>query len=121
MKSRWIEHKGKRVFYCDWTDLGYDVSALEAEVNECNRLTVAQPPNSMLSIIDVRGTVASKEAMEVFKSSSAKGKPFVRKSAVIGITGFKKVLLEAVSAFSGQSFGTFNDLEEAKDWVVKAD
>ena len=121
MKSRWLEHKGKRIFYCDWSDFGYDVSALEAEVDECNRLTLAQPRNSMLSIVDVRGTVASKEAMQVFKSSSAKSKPFVRKSAVIGITGYKKVLLEAVSAFSGQSFGIFNDLEEAKDWVVGTD
>ena len=121
MKSKWIEHKGKRILYCDWSGYGYNVDALEVEVEACDEVTVAQPKNSMLGLVDVRDTVASNEAMRVFKQSAGRGKDYVRKSAVVGITGFKKVLLDAVSIFSGQSFGAFTDLEEAKDWLVEGD
>ena len=121
MKSRWIEHKGKRVFYTDYIDLGYDANALEAEMKEAEAIVCAQPENSVLIIIDTRGTVGSKEAMELLKSSAVRTKPYFRKAAVVGITGYRKVLLDAISLFSGQPFGSFNDPEEAKDWVVEAD
>ena len=121
MKSKWIEHKGKKIFYLDFSGFGYDVSALEAEMKEANPIVCAQPENSTLVITDVRGTVASKEAMPLYKAVAAKTKPYARKSAVVGITGYRKVLLQAVAIFSGRSFGSFTDLDEAKDWVVEED
>ena len=121
MKARWIEHKGKRIFYGDCTDFGYDVDAIKAEMDEALPEIRAQPKNSMLVIIDVRGTVGSREAMQVFKEYSVKTKPYQRKVAVIGITGYRKVLLDAVSFFSGRSMVPFNDLEQAKDWIVEED
>ena len=120
MKSKWIEHKGKRIFYADFANFGYDVDALEAEMKEVDALLCTLPKNSVLTITDVRGTVASKEAVQLFKASAAETQPYELKAAVVGVTGYRKVLLDAVSLFSGQSFGAFNDLEEAKDWVVEA-
>ena len=119
MKSKWIEHKGKRIFYADFANFAYDVRALEAEIEEAEAVLCAQPKSSTLTITDVRGTVVSKEAMQLFKSSAARTQPYERKAAVVGVTGYRKVLLDAVSLFSGQTFGAFNDLEEAKDWVVE--
>jgi hypothetical protein len=53
--------------------------------------------------------------LNIGKESSARTTKHVHKTAVLGISGFRKVLLDAVSRFSGQCFAVF---EEAKDWLV---
>ena len=121
MKSRWIEHRGKRVFLADWAGFGYDVDALEAEVEEMNALTFAQPRNSMLVVIDFRGTAGCTGAMSLFKMNAVETKACTRRAAVVGVTGYRRPLLDAVSLFSGRAFGSFSDLDKAKDWVVEVD
>jgi hypothetical protein len=121
VKSKWIKHKGKRIFYSDCTDFGYDARTLQTEIEEVDAIVCAQPENSVFVIVDVRGTVLSSEAVQLFKAAAVETKPYARKTAVVGITGYRKVLSDAVAFFSGRSFGVINDLEEAKDWVVEGD
>lgn len=121
MKSKWIEHRGKRVFLADWAGFGHDVDALEAEVAEMKALSSVQPRNSMLVIIDFRGTAGCTGAMTLFKSNAVETKACTRKAAVVGVTGYRRPLLDAVSLFSGRAFGSFSDLDQAKDWIVEAD
>jgi hypothetical protein len=115
MKSRWITHAGKSIFHIDLSDFWTDVDALKAELDEASAITCQQPENSLLVLTDVRGTVLSTEVLNIGKESSARTTKHVHKTAVLGISGFRKVLLDAVSRFSGQCFAVF---EEAKDWLV---
>jgi hypothetical protein len=39
--------------------------------------------------------------------------------AVVGVPGYKRILLRAVIAFIGQDIKPFETLEEAKDWLVQ--
>jgi hypothetical protein len=119
MRSKWIEHKGKQIFYTDCTDFGYDSEALDAELQAACAVVCSQPQRSALVITDIRGTVASQEAMPIFKRAAVVTEPYAHKAAVIGITGYRKVLLDAVSIFSRRSLIPFNDLDEAKDWIVE--
>ena len=75
----------------------------------------------MLVIVDVRGIIATRDITRLFKLSAVKTRPYERKTAVVGITGYKKVLLDAVAFFSRRSFGAFYDLDTAKDWVIETD
>jgi hypothetical protein len=121
VRSKWIEHKGKQVFYADYTNLGHDASALEAELEAALEVVCAQPEHSVLVIVDVRGTIATGEVVRLFKLSAVKTGPYERKTAIVGITGYKKVLIDAVAFFSGRSFGAFYDLDAAKDWVIETE
>ena len=118
MKSKWITHAGKSIFHIDLSDFWTDADALRTELDEASAITCQQPEDSLLVLTDVRGTVLSSEVLNIGKESSAKTTKHVRKTAVLGISGFRKVLLDAVSRFSGQSFAVFEDAEEAKDWLV---
>jgi hypothetical protein len=44
-------------------------------------------------------------------------KPYVRAAAVVGITGLKRVIFNAVIAFSRRKLVTFDDRETAKKWL----
>jgi len=119
MKSKWIEHKGKNIFFIDISGFQMDTKGFKAELDEAAAITTQQPENSVLVLTDIRSTVVSKEAVGIAKDSSAQTTKYVRKTAVLGVEGFRKVLLDAVSRFSGQKIVTFDDVEKAKDWLVR--
>jgi hypothetical protein len=121
MRSKWITHKGKRIFHIDLSGLGRNGEAFRKELLEAEAVTCQQPEDSLLVLTDTRDTVVSSEVMSIAKEGSARTTKYVRKTAVIGVTGVRQVLLDAVSRFSGQQFATFDDIETAKDWLVSDD
>ena len=120
MKSRWTNYKGSRVMYCDFANFKSDTDALRAEVEAVDRDIVKEPAASVLLLIDMRNTVASGAAVELFKESARLTNPHVRKQAVIGVSGFKRFLADVVARFSGQGMRLFDDEGEAMDWLVGA-
>jgi len=118
MRSRWITHRGKAIFYCDYSGFRDDVQALEAENREVIAELTRQAPDSVLELVDVRGSIGSRDAVNLLKASASKTRPHIRKSAVVGVEGMVKVLAQAVSRFSGLGITLFATEEEAKDWLV---
>jgi hypothetical protein len=118
MKSKWIAHRGKRIFHIDLSGLGRNIDAFREELAAAESVTSQQPEDSLLVLTDIRDTVVSSEAMNVAKQSSARTTKHICRTAVLGVTGIRKILLDAVSRFSGQRFEVFGDIEAAKDWLV---
>jgi len=118
MKSKWITYKGKKVFYCDYSNFQGDLQALRAENEAVDAIFCRQPEASVLSLSDVRNTIASAEMVELFKKSAGRTKPYAQKQAVVGISGIKRILADAVARFSGQAMSYFDDVESAKNWLV---
>jgi hypothetical protein len=56
----------------------------------------------------------------LFIKSATHTKKYLRKSSVIGIgfTGQRKALFDAVMRVSGANVTVFEDIEQAKDWLV---
>ena len=101
MKSKWIFYKGVKILYADYSGFKNDAAALKIENDGVDAVVCQQAPGSVLCISDVRDTVASSEAMAIIKNSAKRTNPYVRKQAVIGVTGVRRVLADAVVRFSG--------------------
>jgi hypothetical protein len=122
MKSRWISHKGKRIFYMDFSGFGLDVAGVKAEIDATTEVTIQQPEKSVLGLTDMRGTTISSEVAELFKSNGAIVQKYFRKQALVGMSGgFRMVIFQAVSRVIGVQGKLFDDPEPAKDWLVSAD
>lgn len=118
MKSKWITYNGKKIFYCDYSNFQGDIQALQIENDAVDAEFCQQPVNSVLSLSDLQNTVGSAEVVELFKKSASRTKPYARKQAVIGVSGIKRILAEAVVRVSGQRMTYFDDIQSAKDWLV---
>ena len=120
MRSAWLTHKNHRYFHCNYSHL--DLEQLKAEIGAVDAHIAQQPAGSVLILTDVRGLSGSPQVVDLFKKSTVRTKPYIRKSCVIGIalTGPKKVLFDLVMKFSGQSVTIFEDAERAKDWLVQS-
>jgi hypothetical protein len=106
------------MIYCNFTGFSTDVDALRVEVEAVDREICRESEGTVLALADLRDTVASRKVVELFKGSAARTKNHVRKQAVVGVTGIRRLLAEAVSRFSGQSMVLFDSVEEAKDWLA---
>ncbi|HLA84450.1 MAG TPA: STAS/SEC14 domain-containing protein [Thermoguttaceae bacterium] len=124
MKSHWIEYQGKQLLYCDYTGFGLrNFEAFKTELDGVMALVTQEPEGSVLALADVRRIVASPAVVAAFKKVAIASAKHVRKQAVVGVTGVKRILYDAVMRVSKQTARAFGDseLEEAKKWLVEED
>jgi hypothetical protein len=104
--------------YADYSQFGRNVEALRAEVDAVDGAIEREPPDSTLVLVDIRNTVTSSEVVSLMKESTARTKGRVQKLAVVGVTGMQRVLAWAVTRFSGETLHLFDNIDDAKEWLV---
>jgi len=116
-RVRFIEHAGKRVLFINYSHC--NVAMLKAVAEEGHRVIAREQPNSVLTLNDVTGTTFDKESVAVLQSKVAANAPFVKRAAVIGISGLQRLIYEGVQAFSKRRIPHFDTREEALVWLVQ--
>ena len=119
MRSDWIEHKGKRIFYQDFSKQFYNSAAVKAELSEVQNVVISQPLNSVLVLSDFRDTNIGSDLLSSMNTASATTKAHVSKTAVLGVTGVKRRLADLLTALTGQPLKYFDDMEAAKNWLAE--
>jgi hypothetical protein len=116
-RVHFITHMGKRVLSIDYSHS--DVPTMKAVAEEGHRMIAREPLNSVLTLSDVTGTGFDQESVEVLKSKVAANAPYVKRAAVVGISGLQRLIYEAVKLFTRRSIALFSRREEALDYLVK--
>ncbi|HOY10678.1 MAG TPA: hypothetical protein PLB05_11490, partial [Candidatus Omnitrophota bacterium] len=109
MKSGWIVHKNKRILYADYRGFPADSEEQKAEIAHVNELACREPRGTVLLLVNVEGSTGTKDAISSLKESAVKVKHSVVKTAVVGVTGFKSILMNIIVNYSGLSMVTFKD------------
>ena len=121
MRSNWIEHKGKKIFYQDFSKHFYNSAAVKAELAEVQKVVLAEPLNSVLVLTDMRDTNIGSDLLPAMNAASSATKNYVRKTAVLGVAGMKRKLADLLTALTGQPLKYFDDIDSAKDWLTEDD
>lgn len=119
-RTRFIDHRGTRILFLEYTDLGSDANELEAEIEKTKRVISGQPAGSVLTLTDVRGSRITPANVRAMRDLVAHNAPFVKWSAVVvGLTGVYLAGFRAIQALSRRrNLLSFGDLDEAKEWLV---
>ncbi len=113
-----IFHKGKKIYFSDWTNLKTTEEAVLV-MKETSDFIVKLGQKKLLEIIDTTGSYGTGETLKEVKAVNIKVKPYSGKKAMIGLSKSQKLILNTVNLFSGTSVVGFDDIEAAKDWLVK--
>jgi len=116
-----ITHKGEDIIYLDYHGLKKPED-FQDKVGETIKRTKYYLENGIKDILvltDLSDSYIYGDAPKYLKESTKMARPFVKKSAVIGISGAKRILLNMVNLFSGYETKAFQTKEEAIDWLVK--
>ena len=115
-RFKWIEYKGVEILLNDYSNL-----TGENFIETLNILTehfLEQKKENILLLLDIRNSYSNKEIIEALNKASKRIKPFVKKSAVIGVTGVKKILLNVINKVSSLGANPFSTEEDAKEWLA---
>ncbi len=118
MRSEWIEYKGKKIFYQDFSKHFYNSAAVKTELTEVQQVVLSQPLDSALVLSDFRDTNVGSDLLSAMNAASTVTKAHVRKTAVLGVTGMKRKLADLLTAITGQPLKYFDSMDQAKDWLV---
>lgn len=111
-----ITYKGQEITYLDYR--GKSLEEIKAILEEAVEQALKENKQRYL-LTNITGVFAVPEFMDAVNAATKKTKHLTLKSAVVGVTGAKKILFNTYNAIIGTEAKAFNDEEAAKEWLVK--
>jgi hypothetical protein len=110
-----IDHGGKRILRVDYSGIGArDLpGALSAAMQ-----VVAKEPRSSIRILTIVNEHFDAFAADAIKRYSAHNAPYLRASAIVGASPFRKVLMEGLKLQGRRELEAFDTEAEALAWLA---
>lgn len=118
-RTRFIEHRGKRIVLLDFKELRQEDEAL-AEVARARAFFETLPRDgSLLTLTDARDCIYTRVTLNAMKEMTRDNRERVRAAAVVASNAMHRVGVTAIALFSKRKLQVFSDLESARDWLVQ--
>lgn len=111
-----IEYEGASILLIDWSEL--QLEGIKEVMDEARAIIHSSPPLSVLALSDFTFTHYDKATADMLSDYAASNKPYMKASALVGITGMKKILYNVVARISGRNFSLHDTREEAMKWLA---
>ena len=118
-RAKFVEHKGHQIFSMDCTDAS--LNEMNQIIEECAREVRKKPEKSVFTLIVAGGSAFTGETIFRLKELARDNAPYVKASAIVGVTGLYKVVFNAVSLFSKRRFYLFDTVDEAMNFLAEFD
>jgi hypothetical protein len=115
-RVQFIQHKGKKILHLNFADCKAD-EVLQV-IQQGKDAIKTQQHQSVLTLTDVTNAAFNSKVSEAMKEFVVHNKPYVVAAAVIGVTGLKKIIFNAVMKISGRHLHAHDSLDQAKDWLA---
>jgi hypothetical protein len=123
MKSKWIEDLGNKIIYIDLSNFGANDLAVDTELTETvstiGQELYSQPRNSVLVLVDLRNTIITRKVQKLISERIADTQKYIRKTAVVGLSGIRRIYLDYFARIAGSDTVGFDNPESAKEWLLK--
>jgi hypothetical protein len=124
MKSQWITYKGQRILQMDLSNFRENLKGFEAELSAAvttfGQDMYQQPEHSVLVLVDLHNTVMTSTTQKLLTERIKDTRQYVKKTAVVGMTGLRRMYLDFFAHIAGSDTAPFDDQDSAKEWLVKA-
>lgn len=116
-----INHQGKEIYFIDYSYIETSDEFLKTlrEAAVFREKVKSMGKKDLLVLVDISGSYPNTEVFDELKKAGRIIREITRKEAIVGITGYKKILLQIIRTFTNLDFQVFETIEEAKNWLVK--
>ncbi|TCO06929.1 hypothetical protein [Natronoflexus pectinivorans] len=113
-----IECKGVRIFYIDFSNLK-NIEEIKAVINESKNFIRSQPPKSMINLANIEGMHFNGEIKELFVEYVKGNANHVFQSAIIGVDGLRRIVFNGVLKLTGRDVRCLESKQAAMDWLAE--
>lgn len=116
-----IQHKEKEIYFIDYSHIKTSKEFFRTirEAGAFREKVKAMGKKDLLILVDITASYFNLEILDELKKAGRIIKEISSKEAIVGVTGYKKILLQIVQTFTDLHFNMFNTTEEAKNWLVR--
>ena len=115
-RTRLIEYKDIKIVFLDFSHC--PIEEAQDVIMAATPLIRNEPEKSVFTMTYTDGGKFDSDIISALKEFTKGNEPYVKAAAVVGISGLQKIVLDAVSFFSNREFATFDDMEEAKEYLA---
>lgn len=112
-----ITHHGKSIMVIDFSHCEPKEILVLLEVIQ--RTVARHAPGSLLTLADLTGAHVDRAVATRMKEVLVRDRPYVKRSAWVGVDSLPKVYYENIKTFSQRDFPPFKTREEAMEWLAK--
>ena len=116
-KVEFILYKGGRILNLNVRDCK-DVDQNIAAFRLAQEMAMKEPLKSLRLLTDVTQTHYTTEAVNVLKEFSKATTPYMKASAVVGVTGVKWIIVQSLIKLTGRDIKLFDTRENAREWMA---
>jgi hypothetical protein len=116
-RTRFVDHRGTRILLLDYSGARDPEEAIRA-IEHSTSIVAQHPPKSLLVLTTVRDARYNAAVLQALKELAKHDEPFVKASAIVGMSGLHRIAYQAVLMFSRRNIRAFEDDVEAMDWLV---
>jgi hypothetical protein len=117
-RARLITHAGKPIVLQDFSGVSDTGEALRA-IAAAGAFMERQPKGSVLVLTDVTGSRFDEKIVDAMKQLAQHHKPWVRHSALVGLTPIMRIVYRVVVSFTRRHIHVATSRDEALDWLVR--
>jgi len=117
--ARFTDQFGPEIFVLTF-DLADPEEAIPL-IRECARQVRSRPKGSVLTLTIIQRGKFTPQVVTELQNLAAGNKPYVRRAAVVGVTGLYEIALNAVSLFSKREFKLYAYTETAINYLLSAE
>ncbi len=117
-RGSFVTHRGVRLLVADASGLK-GAEELAQIIGHVERLITGEPAGTVRIVIDVRHLVFDRASVGAVKGIFSRMQPYVRHTALIGVTGLLGILLQAINSVARRERPIFDALEPALDWLAE--
>ena len=116
-----IQYKKKEIYFIDYSNIKTSEEFLKTikETGAFREKVKSMGKKDLLILVDITDSYLNIEILDELKKAGRIIKDISMKEAIVGITGYKKILLQIIQTFTNLHFNVFNTTEEAKNWLIK--
>jgi hypothetical protein len=119
-----MDYKGSRILYIDLSDFRQDEKGFDEELRQTvetlGQEMYQRPIHSVPVLVDLRNTTMTQKVQTRLMDRITDTRKYVSRTAVVGMTGFRKVFLDFFSHLAQSETMPFDTPEAGLDWLVSA-
>lgn len=111
-----IEFKGAKILYTDVRNC--NTEQCKEVFNRTTEVIKDFPPKSVLSLVNLTGASINTSIINNVRENVSKNNDKVLATAVVGLTGFQRTILDTIITLTGRKVGIMDSYEEARLWLL---
>ncbi len=116
-RGKFYKHAEKMILNLDFSDLDHGDAVQLCEYTK--GIIARMPPTSLLTLVNVTNTTYNQAFSEMFRDFAQHNKPYVLAGAVVGVSGWRKLILWTTIKLTGRAnLKAVDTVEEAQEWLV---